>query len=109
MLDKAAAYLPEGAEQLLLRGQILGGLTRFTESILAFEEALRRILSSDARLKMDKLYLASFAEWRIRDANLHLYRSMGGVGPDYSAVNLAAVSSHIKRKFPLREHPAWVE
>lgn len=106
-LDKYALNMTEGIEQLLLRGHVLLNLGRAAECISVIEEALQRISASRSRSEMEKRYLSCYAQWRARCAEEFLRAEEPRFSPSYSQVTLDGVPSHIKRKFPLRDHPSW--
>lgn len=107
-LDKAEnCHPPEGIEQTLLRGHILLSLGRYSECINIMEGALDRLGKARSLNNAERMYLSCYANWRAESAEKLSDSETHRFSPNFSSVRLDLVPDHLKRKFPLRDHPLW--
>jgi len=104
------------AQAYLLKASVLIHLNRYEEALrmlVVLQEFFLSQQNQTTELKYLECFAGVLAREPLRSQELK-YSKLAMRGFEvfktpYDAVNLSAVPTHLKRKFPLRSHPAWAE
>ena len=98
------------AEFALLKGFLLYAVNRDDEAVRSLIEAQKLVEASQKYSDDDKEYLKCYASvWGGEAAKKLGGKVLKPFFVDFGKVSLSKVKKHLKRKFPLRDHPNWVE
>ncbi len=98
------------AESALLKGFLLYALNRDDEAVRSLIEAQKLVEASQKYSDDDKEYLKCYASvWGGEAAKKLDRKVLKPFAVDFERVPLSKVKKHLKRNFPLRDHPNWVE
>lgn len=100
------------AEYHLLKGFLCYATSADQAAIENLEMAIRLIGLSHRYQEEDKRYLICYANPLLRKAKSKLAQENLSIGlspSDCDNIDLSSVKKHLKKNFPLRDHPNWIE